>query len=655
MSNKGCIFGVQLLMKTSLRYIILHFGLLLSLISWGQQEIYVVNENSELLLVDLLTCESSLVTVLTNPNNGATLEPFDIAIAADGFMYFIDNSTLYRLNLNTLVITVVGFNLDNFYSTGLVGNADGNLVSYDELGNISIISTVNADATLIGDTGFLPGGDVTFYNGELLLVSGENQVVLVNENNTMASTVYTTIPFPDQFFWGLVSMVETCENQVLYATSTFGVVQINLATGLSTLVCENISTSPIYGATSVSEYLADDCVDIIEIEIDLDADDSSGATGANFNAGEGCLPTSFPVADIDASITANFPVESITLQLNGVLDVGEEIITVPELPGIAVITNNSTSVQILNTAPLSNEELAAILAASNYNHTGLETTPGARFITVQAFLDGEVSNLANTFIEFVEPYAGEDIWLGFCPGTVEDGNDLLEEDVTPGGQWFSPGGQLYDGIFEYGQAPGVYTYQVVLYGCFDQALWTYNNNEPTTGSLALVSPLCDDSCTGSITAFPGEGSQLLSPVLGEDNMLSGLCPGEYEFRFINDDGCVLVERRDLFALNNLRNCGLRDEDLPPIYVPNAFTPDGDGINDVFKAESAARFRSFTMRIYNRWGEQVFASDSIHSVWQGNANNGSHFVPDGVYVWVIDYAYANSSKTGRLTGHVVMVR
>jgi gliding motility-associated-like protein len=631
------------------------FILLLRLGAYAQQEVYVVTENSEVFVVNVNNCSTSLVTVLTNPANGALLEPFDIAIGADGLMYFIDNATLYALNLNTLVVTAIGFNLDNFFSTGLVGMANGSLLSYDELGNIFVINTTDASAVALGDTGFIPGGDVTFFNDQLLLVSGANQVVAVNQEDPAASTVLTVLPFSDEFFWGLTSIVNTCEDQTLYATSTFGLVEVNLNSGVSNVICENLTDSPIYGAASTTEFLADDCEIEVEIEIDLDDNDSSGATGANFISGTGCAPTAFPVADTDASIASNGTVERISLQLVGALDAGNEIIVVPEQPGITVVGNNTPNVEVLNNAPLSNADLALLLANINYAHTGTATTPGVRTVAVQAFAAGESSNIGVAFFEYVDVSAGDDMWLGFCPGDAADGNAMLVEDATPGGNWFTPSGQAFDGQFEFGIQEGVYLYQVSLFGCVESAVWVFKNNEPATGNLVVVNPLCTDTCNGAITALPGEGSVLLSPELGDDATLNDLCPGEYEFRFINDDGCVLVDRRELFPINNPANCNIRDADLPPIYVPNAFTPDGDGLNDVFRAESAARFRWFTMRIYNRWGEQIFESDNINTVWQGDAFGGRYFVPDGVYVWVIDYAYANSSKTGRLTGHVTVVR
>ncbi len=65
------------------------------------------------------------------------------------------------------------------------------------------------------------------------------------------------------------------------------------------------------------------------------------------------------------------------------------------------------------------------------------------------------------------------------------------------------------------------------------------------------------------------------------------------------------------------------------YAPNAFTPNGDGTNDVFKVIGPVT-DVFLLQIFNRWGEKVFESSDILQPWIGNHLGGSYFVPDGVY-------------------------
>jgi gliding motility-associated-like protein len=70
-----------------------------------------------------------------------------------------------------------------------------------------------------------------------------------------------------------------------------------------------------------------------------------------------------------------------------------------------------------------------------------------------------------------------------------------------------------------------------------------------------------------------------------------------------------------------------------LYVPTAFTPNGDGKNDVFFAYGN-EITSFTMRVYDRWGNLVFASEDIMSGWDGRAKDGSEIAQQDVYVYKI---------------------
>ena len=68
-----------------------------------------------------------------------------------------------------------------------------------------------------------------------------------------------------------------------------------------------------------------------------------------------------------------------------------------------------------------------------------------------------------------------------------------------------------------------------------------------------------------------------------------------------------------------------------LYVPTAFTPDGDGLNEYFEVKGLG-FESFEIRIFNRWGGEVFFSDDITNSWDGTAKGNP--APGGVYTYTI---------------------
>ena len=89
---------------------------------------------------------------------------------------------------------------------------------------------------------------------------------------------------------------------------------------------------------------------------------------------------------------------------------------------------------------------------------------------------------------------------------------------------------------------------------------------------------------------------------------------------------------------------------PVVYIPNAFTPNGDGLNDLFEVK-AANIHTYKLEIYNRWGELIFTSDSPNVHWDGKYNGKD--CPVDVYVVIIHYQGNSTPKT--YTGTVTLVR
>jgi gliding motility-associated-like protein len=88
-----------------------------------------------------------------------------------------------------------------------------------------------------------------------------------------------------------------------------------------------------------------------------------------------------------------------------------------------------------------------------------------------------------------------------------------------------------------------------------------------------------------------------------------------------------------------------------LYVPNAFTPNSDEINEVFKPVSRG-VREIKFEVYDRWGEKVFQSADSEKGWDGTFK-GSECKPD-VYSWKL-HAISNPGKSKELTGSVTLLR
>jgi gliding motility-associated-like protein len=89
-----------------------------------------------------------------------------------------------------------------------------------------------------------------------------------------------------------------------------------------------------------------------------------------------------------------------------------------------------------------------------------------------------------------------------------------------------------------------------------------------------------------------------------------------------------------------------------LYIPNTFTPNGDGLNDIFKP-LCTNINSLTWVIFDRWGLQLFQTNEIDQGWYGTYK-GSKCQED-LYVYRLEYTDISTNKTHNLVGQVNIVR
>ena len=80
------------------------------------------------------------------------------------------------------------------------------------------------------------------------------------------------------------------------------------------------------------------------------------------------------------------------------------------------------------------------------------------------------------------------------------------------------------------------------------------------------------------------------------------------------------------------------DDVFSVFVPTTFTPNSDGLNDVFLAKGSG-ISNFEMKIYDRWGELIYISENIECGWDGTINHSSNVMENGTYmyhIYVTDY-------------------
>ena len=121
----------------------------------------------------------------------------------------------------------------------------------------------------------------------------------------------------------------------------------------------------------------------------------------------------------------------------------------------------------------------------------------------------------------------------------------------------------------------------------------------------------------------------------------------------------VVQPGTYYATVKINGCEATDtvEVMNDCYldIPNAFTPNGDGMNDYFFPRSllARGLTSFKMDIYNRWGQLIFTTTNTEGRgWDGRFNDQPQ--PEGVYIFMIDATFKDGQKLHH-QGNITLLR
>ncbi|KAB2913096.1 MAG: gliding motility-associated C-terminal domain-containing protein [Bacteroidetes bacterium] len=120
-------------------------------------------------------------------------------------------------------------------------------------------------------------------------------------------------------------------------------------------------------------------------------------------------------------------------------------------------------------------------------------------------------------------------------------------------------------------------------------------------------------------------------------------PGNYALQV--RDTCGFVYNDDITIIVNECICDL--------FVPNAFTPDGDGLNDVFYVSEYCGLIKYRLWIFNRWGEVMFETNNPTATWDGTYKGQA--VPEGVYGVLIDYTFDKLPTKPEYRGNLTIMR
>ncbi|MFA7379875.1 MAG: gliding motility-associated C-terminal domain-containing protein [Bacteroidia bacterium] len=177
------------------------------------------------------------------------------------------------------------------------------------------------------------------------------------------------------------------------------------------------------------------------------------------------------------------------------------------------------------------------------------------------------------------------------------------------------------------------------------------NNCSRVDSVKIARYISEQFSLGSDTTFCGEFELYLDG--GNALSYQWLPHGETSrVIYANEYRSFVLLRKDTQQCLTVDTIRISEFCDPSIFVPNAFTPNGNGLNEVFMPVMTD-VDEFQLLIYNRWGELVFESTSIDKGWDGTFNGKP--AQQDAYVWMVFFKGKTSGSRKNISGSVTLLR
>ncbi|MEL6142224.1 MAG: gliding motility-associated C-terminal domain-containing protein [Bacteroidota bacterium] len=551
---------------------------------------------------DLAMCENGLIYT-----TGTTVS-FE-----DDFLLEVDPETGFSRIIGPAPEGTVGF-----VGAGCDGNGNVYFVGWEFpfmlINPVLYVANINTGVfTFLGALPFRPQGDIVLFNGTWYMTAVEG-LVEVDIDDPMNSTLL----FPGPSYVGLSVYPARC-NTLIGGSGQFSL--IDLATGAEMPLCA-INASFNGGLTSIQEFgpISSEC----RVAIDLDENDSSGALQADFNAPNvNCLNAdNIPLTDADLVISSSGSIHQMTISISGgLLDPGFEYLTLEPPTNIQVTGSGTDFLSLVNLGGATIADFSLALSAVVYKNEANPLTPGLRTVVISfETVDFELSNIATSFL------------------TIEDLGQVVV-DLGP-------------------DRPLCQSDTITLSGGSEGEGYSWSTND-TTQSITISTP-----GTYGVTVNDGEqcpGSDEIRINLADNDEVNlnfiSCDPNEvgiYRENLQNQFGC------DSIVVTNVRLGSSSDcaELNSAIFVPNVFSPNGDGFNDRFTLFGEPnQFTIEELRIFTRWGEPVFIAfellpNDLSVGWDGTHRGKS--LNSGVFVFWAQVRYADGT-TDIEKGEITLTR
>ena len=701
-----------------------HFTLLAFFVgNFAYSQTHYVSIGSSIYEMDPTTCVETLAcNVVINTGGGTSSSTLnDIAYHPNGLMYVLAANWFLSIDINTCATTTIAS-----HTTGcnaLVADANG--ILYGAADSLYTIDPVTGVFTAIGELPCSSGGDLAFHDGQLYLTCLSGDLMIVDINNPIASTVVGNLGAGN--WYGIWTVFTACDSSQVYVSNENDVYQLDVTNATTTYACSLPQWSWIGGGTMINDFMASAC----GCPVDLGADTSLCAGNITLNAGDPNYTYLWNNSSTDSTLVAGSPGTywvSITDTTTGCTNSDTLVIT----SGAGANAGTGASTALCVSDPSSD---LFNLITSSPDTTGTWSGPSALGGgSLGSFDPG--TNSAGTYLYIVTGACGNDtaflnVTLDQMPvySLIDDTTICENETITlslPGTysyDWDSGTSSSNSYMISHPNS-GNYWHYVTITGGACSINDSTQINVINCGILNLTlngdTTLCEGQCT-DLTAQAMGGTPPYSFLWSDGftgDSLHTICPSSTAGYYVivtdgnGDDDTVFfnltVNPMPIISVSNdttialgataqlwatgaityswtpisslscsscpnpvasptvttqyqvtgiLNGCSatnfitvtvLFDDE---IFIPTAFSPNNDGLNDAFGVLSNA-FDSYQLMVFDRWGGMVFRSENPSEKWDGTVDGKQS--QTGVYHYMLQGKLLNQEVINR-GGSVTLLR
>ena len=661
-NNSGCQFTVPQNDTIVVREVIVDAGIDAEICIGESVQLNAIGNASDFVWIGTALSSNIIANPLASPLNDVT--------------YFVSNSDGLCSAIDSLTIQVheevpvASFTADK--------HCDGDTLVF--MANSGLLTLNNSFEWSFGQTGQLVSSQLVLGNNEIMLI-------VQNLNNSCSDTLVENVeifPLPVAEFDAttvcLGELMQFSDNSSVNTTNweydfndgtanstshnpshnflTPGVYNVDLLV-VSDMGCENETTREVYvnHLPEVDFSIENTCLGNPNIFVNLSSVEGSSINNVSFDFGNSNFSTD-SVATFTYLYSGVFGVTLTATSKVGCENSITKTAEVFDLPEVDFTTSQfcfGLPTQFVDYTTIADAIIIDWLWSFD---DGLAVTssqhPEYKFTNTGTF-NVSLTATSNMGCEFTKteevriydlPKVNFEINSDICLNEVVKINDLSDSDASEITKWNYTFG---DGTSSADQHP-IHTFSYI--NQFDVTL--------TVTTLAA----CENDTTikvnvHSLPTANFQASTLITSEIDSEIEFFNISEGASEILWDFDNGVTSIVNNPTLEFSNIGNYDvlltaisefgcedniIRTVSVNPeytIFIPSAFTPDGDGVNDIFTAKGNA-VESFEMQVYDRWGGIVFVSNSIDYGWDGKNVSGD-WANNGFYL----YQIVTYDRNGRL--------